>query len=54
MYAAVPKIMPIAVPALVIVGRIVGVDVGPEPDDSPTTALARPKSRIFTVPSGVI
>ncbi len=54
MYAAVPRIMPIAVPALVIVGRIVGAEVGPEAVESPTTALARPKSRTFTEPSGVI
>jgi len=35
MYAAAPRIIPIAVPALVIAGRTVGVDVGPDVDDLP-------------------
>ena len=54
MYAEVPKIMPMAVPAVVIVGRIVGVNVGLDAAASPTTTLARPKSGTFTLPSGVI
>jgi hypothetical protein len=53
MYAAVPRITPICVIAgVVIVGDSAGVLPGrPAPVDS--ASFASPKSRIFTVPSGL-
>ena len=47
--------MPIAVPTLVIVGTMVGVDVGPDAvTASPVIAFASPKSKILTSPPSVI
>ena len=50
MYAAVPMTAPSRGPALVAIGTSVRSGVTP----SPPTALASPKSRTFTTPSGVI
>ncbi len=53
MYAAVPRMIPAAVPVWARVGDCERSPPGAAPAPSPDHALARPKSRTFTFPSGV-
>ncbi len=50
MYAAVPRIVPARVAAMLNVGEC----AGSPPEDSSARALASPKSSTLTLPSGVI
>ena len=53
MYAAVPRMRPAAVPVCARVGDCERSPLDRPPGPSPAHALARPKSRTLTVPSGV-